>query len=215
VTADQRRLLLFLGLSLVAIAVAHVLDPWAYSALALPAAQNRDWGRLLRIVGFGGTWLVIAIALWLESRRRDRDQESAERLSEAAAAVLLGVIVAGIAGELAKMLIRRERPGPTEGLSYHFRPFSERPFYTGGLGLPSTHAVVAFAGAAVIHRRFRGVGAVLLMLAAGCGLTRVFAQAHFLSDAVAGALGGWWIGAWIPRLRGRNRSRLQGEAVHK
>ncbi len=35
---------------------------------------------------------------------------------------------------------------------------------------------------------------VLLALAAGCGLTRVFAHAHFLSDVVVGAIGGGWLG---------------------
>jgi len=211
VTSNQRRAFLLLGLSITAFLGAHLLDPWAYSALTLPKAADRDWGRLLRVMGYAPTWLVFAIALWLESRGREPD--SAARLREAAAAALVAVTVAGLAGEAAKLLVRRERPAATEGLGYLFRPFSDRPFSGGGLGMPSTHAAVAFAGAAAIRRRFRGAGMVLLALAAGCGLTRVFAQAHFLSDAVGGALGGWWVGALMPRLRGRNRGPLAGEAA--
>ena len=57
---------------------------------------------------------------------------------------------------------------------------------------PSTYA--ALAGATVLARRYPRTTPLLLALAAGCGLTRVFAHAHYLSDVVAGALGGSAIG---------------------
>jgi len=203
---DRRRLLLLLLLSVAALVAAHVLDPWAYTVLDWAKPAERDWGRLLRIMGYGPTWLVISIALWLESRRRA--SPSAEVLRDAAIGTLVAVTVAAIASEVLKMLIRRERPSPTLGLSYQFRAFSEQPLSTRNLGMPSGHATVAFAGAAALNRRFPGAGPVILALAVGCGLTRVFSQAHFLSDAVAGALGGWWVGSFIPGRRPWRRKRL-------
>ena len=48
-----------------ALAAAHLIDAWAVHALALPSANDRDWGRFLRILGFAPTWLVIAVAIML------------------------------------------------------------------------------------------------------------------------------------------------------
>jgi undecaprenyl-diphosphatase len=172
-----RRWALLLGLGLAAVVGSHLLDPWAYHALANPAAGERDWGRMLRIIGFAPTWGLVALALWLEGSRRD-----------AARQVTIAVVVGGLAAEALKLLIRRERPGPE--LEYVFRAFTDHPFSTRDLGMPSSHAMVAFAGAAAVALRFRKVGPVVFALAAGCGLTRLMAQAHFLSDVVAGALGG-------------------------
>jgi hypothetical protein len=57
--------------------------------------------------------------------------------------------------------------------------------------------MVAFAGAAALGRRFPRAAPILYGLAAGCGLTRVFAQAHFLSDEVAAGFGGTVTGRWV------------------
>ncbi|MGH7560630.1 MAG: phosphatase PAP2 family protein, partial [Gemmatimonadales bacterium] len=67
------------------------------------------------------------------------------------------------------------------------------------IGLPSSHVMVAFAGAAVLARLFPGAAPVGYLLAAGCALTRVLARAHFLSDVVVGAVAGWAVGALIWR----------------
>jgi membrane-associated phospholipid phosphatase len=92
------------------------------------------------------------------------------------------------------MLFRRERPGLHDG-EWVFRAFTDRPFDTRDLGLPSSHVVVAFAGSAVLARLFPGAAPVVYLLAAGCGLSRVLARAHFVSDSVTGALAGWAVGA--------------------
>lgn len=202
----RRRTLVLLAVSVVALVVAHLADPWAYTALAWSRPAERDWGRLLRVMGYLPTWLVIALAFWIEGR--NRTPNAAAELRDAARAILVATIIGGIVAELLKLLIRRERPGPTAGISYSFRPFSERPFYSGDLGLPSSHVMVAFAGAGALNRRFPRAGPIVLALAAGCGLTRLFSQAHFLSDAVAGALGGWWIGALISGRRTSATARL-------
>jgi undecaprenyl-diphosphatase len=159
------------------IVLAHLLDRWAYDALAYRAAGDRDWGRLLRVMGFAPTWGLVALAFWLDGRRRDVARQ-----------VVLAVLVGGLGAELIKLLVRRVRPGPE--LEYLFRAFSDHPFSTRDLGMPSSHVMVAFAGAAAVALRFRRVGPVVYTLAAGCGLSRLMAQAHWLSDVVAGAVGG-------------------------
>ncbi len=186
--------------ALVLLLAAHGLDGWAGSALRRPSANDRDWGRLLRILGYAPTWLVIAALFWLQSRARSDRPEIASDLAQTGRAILVAVAVGGIMAEVAKLLIRRERPGG-DFASYHFRDFASAPWSTKNLGIPSSHTMVAFAGAAALGRRFPRTAPVLLALAAGCGLTRIFAQAHFLSDVVAGAVGGGAVGWWAGRRR--------------
>jgi membrane-associated phospholipid phosphatase len=183
----------------VAITAAHWLDPWAYQHWSIPSVGEKDWGRMLRILGFVPTWALIAAAFWLESRVA---RQSQPELVVTAKAVLMAAVVGGLASELAKLLIRRERPNVAAGL-YHFRGFDLQPFNTSPLGMPSGHTMTAFAGASALGRRYPRAAPLLLALAAGCGLTRIFAQAHFLSDVVAGAVGGGWIGSAIATRFGR------------
>ncbi|MGE3617670.1 MAG: phosphatase PAP2 family protein [Gemmatimonadales bacterium] len=178
-----------------AVAASHLVDGWANVAMRWPAANDRDWGRMLRILGFAPTWGLIALMLWLESRA---GAAGAVRLRAAARAVVIAVATAGILAEVVKLLVRRDRPAEVF-LGYSFRPFADRPLSTSGFGFPSSHAAVAFAGAAALGTLFPRVGAVLLLLAAGTGLTRIFGHAHFVSDVAAGALGGAWIGTWAAR----------------
>ncbi len=173
----------------IAIVIAHLLDPWMYRHVRLENIYSEDWGRLLRVLGYLPLWLVLAFALWLHERPRAWRRPAALALSPA---------LAGIAGELLKLLLRRERPGAHEGL-YYFRPFSERTFSSSGLALPSSHAVVAFGAAAILSRLFPRAAIVWWVLAWGCALSRVAAGAHFLSDVVVSAVVGWIAGSLVWR----------------
>ncbi|MGQ0704176.1 MAG: phosphatase PAP2 family protein [Gemmatimonadales bacterium] len=185
----RRRLALALLGAALATLAALWLDPWVFQTVRYPGVYQHDWGRLLRISGSIFFWVALAVAFWLEGRR-DRGQV---RL---AGALLLGPAIAGGAAELLKLLVRRERPGLHEG-EYFYRPFTERLFDTHDLGFPSSHVMVAFGGAAVLARRYPKAALVLYLLAAGCGVTRLLAESHFLSDVVGGALGGWAVGTWV------------------
>jgi membrane-associated phospholipid phosphatase len=92
--------------------------------------------------------------------------------------------------ELLKLAFRRERPGLTDG-AHVFRPWSDRPFSTAELGLPSSEAAVAFAAAAVLARLFPEARGLWYGVALGCALTRVAARGHFMSDIVFAALVGY------------------------
>jgi membrane-associated phospholipid phosphatase len=195
-----RRQAVALAAAVGAVVLAHLLDRWAYANVVLPSAADRDWGRLLRILGFAPTWLAVAGLFWLESRRGEDGRE----LRVTAQALVLAVAVCGVLSEVVKLLVRRERPSATADL-YQFRPFEVDPFSSRGLGMPSGHTTVAFAGAGALSRRYPRAAPLLLALAAGCGLTRVWAQAHFLSDVVAAAVGAGWLGSAIAGRLGRAR----------
>lgn len=185
-----------------ALALSLAFDQWAWRSWQVPGIYEKDWGRLLRVMGSLVFWFPLALAVWLE--RRAREPETAGR----AWLLLAAPTLAGGVGELLKMLFRRERPGPHNG-EWVFRAFTDRPFETKDLGLPSSHVVVAFAGAAVLARLFPRVAPVVYVLATGCALSRVLARAHFVSDSVTGALVGWAVGALAWRLaEGRSRRRI-------
>jgi len=180
--------------ALLAIAIAHLLDPLAFQYLRVDNIYGEDWGRFLRVQGFLPLWLVAGGALMLQDGDRGR------RLWRGRGGLLMGsATLGGIAAELLKLLFRRLRPG--ELGEYAFRPFAERTFSTGGLALPSSHALVAFGAAAMLARLFPRARWVWWGLAWGCGLSRVAAGAHFLSDVVVAAVVGWLVGWWVWRWR--------------
>jgi membrane-associated phospholipid phosphatase len=181
-----------LALAALALVLAHLLDGAAFRHVRLEDVYQEDWGRLLRVMGFVPTWLLAAAALALH------DATPLRRLHRARAGLLiLAPALAGGAAELVKLAVRRLRPG--ELGEYVFRPWTERTWSTGGLGLASSHAAVAFGAATVLSRMFPHARAVWWALAWGCAFTRVAAGAHFLSDVVAAAVLGWLVGVGLWR----------------
>lgn len=166
-------------LATTAIVAAHLLDGWAWQNLGRDGVYAHDSGRLLRIVGYYPLWVLMGWAVWLETRSRR-------------AGLLLALVpgLAGLAAEVLKLLLRRERPAPHDG-AYVFRAFTDQPWSTKLIGLPSSHALVAFGGAWMLCKLYPRARVVWLLLAAGCALTRVQARAHFLSDVVVAAVAAW------------------------
>lgn len=173
--------------AIVAIVLAHLGDSWAWAHLGRPGIYDHDLGRMFRTVGFLPIWLLLAVALWLVSHDRRR-------------AVLLAVVptAGGLLAEVMKILLRRERPGLHDG-AYYFRPFSDHLIATKDIGLPSSHALVAFSGAWLLCRFYPRGWPIWLLLAVGCAVTRVQAQAHFLSDVTVGAVAAYLMVALIWR----------------
>jgi membrane-associated phospholipid phosphatase len=186
-----------LGLAAAAsIILSLLLDRWAFDALFYPPVHEKDWGRFLRSIGSLVFWTPLAIAVWLEGRARGAPQPRQASL------LIVAPVAAGLGAEVLKILLRRERPSLHAG-EWVFRSFAERPFSTSALGLPSSHVMVAFGGAAVLARLFPRAAPVAYLLAAGCGLTRVLSRGHFLSDVVVGAVAGWAVGALLWRRFGK------------
>lgn len=174
----------FLLIAVAAIVLAHLGDGWAYLHLVKDGVYDRDAGRLLRVIGYLPLWLVLAVALWLETRDRRR-----------ALLLAFAPALAGLAAEVLKILLRRERPNLHDG-AYFFRPFADEFLKTKAIGLPSSHAMVAFGGAWILCRLYPKGWPVWVLLAAGCALTRVQARAHFLSDVTVAAVASWLV-VWL------------------
>ena len=188
----SRRLALTLAAAALATTLSFGLDPWVWRQFSYPSVYDHDWGRLLRVTGSLVFWAPLALAVSLEARARRLDWARRGWL------LFLGPVLAGGIGELLKLLIRRERPN-LHGGAYFYRDFSERPFDSHDLGFPSSHVVVAFAGAAVLARFYPRAGAVAYALALGCAVSRILAQAHFTSDVVAAGIMGWAVATWLGR----------------
>jgi membrane-associated phospholipid phosphatase len=190
----NHRPLLLIGVASAMIVAAHLLDPLAFRYLRIDNVHGEDWGRMLRVMGFLPLWLIAGVALMLHERTPLR-----AALRSRGGLIMAGATLGGIAAELAKLIVRRLRPG--ELGQYAFRPWTERTFSTGGLGMPSSHALVAFGAAATLSRIFPRARLIWWGLAWGCGLTRVASGAHFLSDVVAAAVIGYAVGALVWRWR--------------
>ena len=177
--------------------VAFLADGWAYRNLGVEGIHDEDWGRLLRVMGYLPLWLLLGTALVLHDWPR-RTAESVRPALRRGLLLVGGAAVSGIVGELLKLLFRRERPRAHDG-EYFFRAFTDRPLHSGGLALPSSHAIVAFGAAAMLARLFPRAAPVWYLLAAGCAFTRVAAGAHFVSDVVVSFLAAWLVVAWLWR----------------
>ena len=174
-------------ITLFAFAVASLGDRWVFDNVVNPTVYDHDWGRLLRVMGFGGTWIAIAAAVGLHEGRDPAHRPLARRR---AWLLFWAPALGGSVAELLKIVIRRERPMLNDG-AYGFRPWDERTWSGGGLALPSSHSAVAFAGAAMLARYYPRARWVGYTLAAGCAATRLLSRAHFLSDVVLAAGIGW------------------------
>ena len=190
-------------------------DQWTYQHVYHKNLYDLDWARLLRLIGWWPTWAILAFTLWLHERG-----EAAARGAARPGAVRRALLVAGspaAAGmlcEALKLLIRRERPDAGAG-EWLFRPWDEQTFSTAGLATPSSHTMVAFAGATMAARLFPRARWVFYALAWGCAATRVLSHAHYLSDATFGAVLGWAVGwgLWIEL--GRSEASPAGEGLRE
>ncbi len=164
----------------VVIAAAHLVDVWAWTHVRDPKVYERDWGRLLRSAGFLPTWLIVGIALWAH----DRGSTGARWRG---GLMVLVPTVTGALAEVLKLVFRRLRPGDTSP-EYVFRSFLDHPWSNKGLGMPSSHMMVAMGAAVVLARLFPRVWWMWYLIAIGCGVTRVLAVAHYASDVAVAAV---------------------------
>lgn len=178
-------------------AVPMLADRWAYDNLHVERIYDQDWARLLRQMGWFPTWMIASLAVWTAQR-----PINAALAKRNAWLIVLAPGAGGLLSELIKLLVRRQRP-ELNGGDYGFRPWSEDPFSSAGLAMPSGHTAVAFAACTALAHIFPGARWIWYSLAFGCGLTRVMARGHFVSDVAVGALLGWcagW-GVWIAMRR--------------
>lgn len=154
-----------------------------------------DWYQMFRAAGFLPTWLLIGGGIWLvEQRGRQHPSRGL--------AIILGAIVTGLMAETLKLVFGRHRPMLDGTLDWNplFGAILLPDTYGHSLGLPSSHASVAFGAAFVVMRVYPGAGWVAMVAAAGCALTRLLAGAHVLSDVVVAAMLGGLISSMLVRM---------------
>ena len=103
------------------------------------------------------------------------------------------IIASGIITPTIKFVTGRARPRENLGIAY-FHPFS--PSYSSNSSFPSGHATQAFAVASVIANHYdeAWVAYSSYTVAGLVGVARIYHDAHFTSDVLAGAMIGTLVG---------------------
>lgn len=212
------RALLPAGLALGLLLVLALDRPLLQLLLWSGKPPKSDLLLLLRVWGSLWLWLGIAFTAGLLEWRRVR--RKLDGTLERVGVLLLSPLAGGLVAEALKLVVRRERPSDLD--AYLFRSWLERPWSTSGLGLPSSHAAVAFAGSAALGLLYPELRWPAVLMALGCGFTRVASGAHYPSDVLAAALVGVLCAMLVskrlvPQLRPRLVSwlrRLEQPAEH-
>lgn len=189
-TAKRKRQLILLTAWVIGLAVVSLLD-WPLVRLGAdikPTFRDTDYYNGLKVFGAFPLWLIFGLAVWLYESAGHKRFEKA--VTERGLAIILSPIIAGVLDAGLKLLFRRERPDLQVG-HYVFRPITEHTFAGGGLGLPSSHAAVTFAGMLTLARLYPPIRHLCFLLACGTAAQRIVSGAHFPSDTYVGAAVGY------------------------
>jgi hypothetical protein len=118
------------------------------------------------------------------------------------------IIASCVIAPILKYTFGRARPNQTAQDNDTFDPFS------GNSSFPSGHTTQAFTVASVLAFTYDDeplVGGIGFTVAAGVGFSRIYADMHYMSDVVAGAIIGTWVGYEVVKFNRRRR----GEEVER
>lgn len=186
---SKGELLPLLGLIGLILIAATVLDSTVYVKIHANGIYDKDIGRLFRIWGYLGTWVLIAVSMASIEISQQKKSGSTQKLSKqlvSPLSLLASTSLSGLLAEIVKIFVRRERP--IGAGTYVFRNFLDQPFNTSLLGFPSSHTAVAFGGSWMLITLYPSLRIPCLVMATGCGITRILAGAHFLTDVIGGAI---------------------------
>src|SRR5213594_73420 len=150
---------------------------WATTLMEGASRYGRGWTLALLCI------LFLFLGLFLKRKK----------WSETGLLSLYSMIVSSLSAQIVKHLVGRARPRLME----HGLTFLGPSFLAGVRGLdsfPSGHAASTFALAVVLTRAYPRAKVAFYMMASIISFSRLYLGAHFLSDAVGGALLGLWIG---------------------
>ncbi|MDX2146625.1 MAG: phosphatase PAP2 family protein [Planctomycetota bacterium] len=178
----------------VGLIVVHAFDGPIFRALLSPdeeALEGRSLYQVFRQLGYFPTWLIVGLAIGLELQRRRQggiELPPLKRERQGPDSVVMLITCSAISGalaELMKLVIGRSRPDAFGSPVYRgwFAGFEDG----SNLGLPSSHAAVAFGAAFALLHAYPGAGWVLVLGATGCGITRIMAGAHLPTDVYVAA----------------------------
>ncbi|MFW5683156.1 MAG: phosphatase PAP2 family protein, partial [Phycisphaeraceae bacterium] len=165
------------------------LDAPAYRLFEDTHTSDTWWHRGLKALGWAPLWLAVAAVLLVIDATRHKTL-GWKNVFARPALLAFACGLGGLIAEVLKLLLRRLRPGVADG-EYLLRPFTVDPLSSNNLGLPSSHAMVAFAACMMAGRLWPKLAPLFWLFAAGCGLSRVMAEAHFVSDVALAAACAW------------------------
>lgn len=140
------------------------------------------------LLGRGLTVPLIGAALWIYGHYRKNS-----RVKDLGWAVLVSLLVSALAVNLIKLGLQLPRPTPRTGY-----------------GFPSGDSGTAFSFAAVIGTAFPSLAPWAFLLATLASISRLYFRAHYVWDAVGGALIGLASGGYIARRKLGSRSAATG-----
>jgi len=149
---------------------------------------------------FGGAYAFGILGMFYIDGIAFQNPKATAVAQDGLAASLIGQGVSSIV----KRTVGRSRPREHRGSS-SFRPFS------GHTSFPSGHATEAFTVAAVISTHYPRPSVQILSygIAGLAAYARIVYNAHFVSDAVAGAVIGTAVGKAVVHFNQQNRTGLQ------
>jgi membrane-associated phospholipid phosphatase len=149
-----------------------------------PFGQEYAWGVL-------GAYAVVGLVF-----------HDADARDTAIDGILASILASGIVTPSFKLIVGRARPNQSDD------PTTFHPFQSGYASFPSGHATQAFVVASVIsaHSDKFWVSASAYGLASLVAFARVYHNAHWTSDVVAGALVGTLVGRSVVTLNNRIRA---------
>lgn len=168
--------------------VDHVVSARLVEQRGLPG----DLDKLFAAAEHFGTPFGQALILWLVFAV---DRRRAWRIPRLAATAIMG----GLAADLLKLSIGRERPKYFDFTAIADSFSGWFPLGVGGSqhqSFPSAHTASAVAFAVAMCWAYPKGRTVFLTLAGLVALQRIEANAHFVSDTCVGAALGWLIGSW-------------------
>ena len=207
--------------------LASLADDALYRAIdpSLASRERLDgawWYFVLRNTGTLLTWLVLGIVILTVDQLRRRPPNQPENLPIRGPYIAISAGIAGLAAELGKLIISRERPATIQTLesgveALVYQGYQFRGLFAGfadgsNLGLPSSHAATAAGGAFALAMVWPKLWPLALGVSVGCGVSRLLTGAHFASDVYAGIVLGWLVAFWFGRglLRPRPRRAIPG-----
>ncbi len=201
----RRSRLALLGIGLVLVALATLIDRAAFHATYVGAGRDasaasaardaiakKDWYQALRAVGYLPTWVALGLACLVVALAPARARGVASPPGSASLGIrlIIAPLLAGGLAEALRPIVGRVRPLFTDGQTmFGSVPGLAREQIS--FGGASSHAAVAFGGAFALVLAHPRLAWIALPLAAGCGYTRMLSGAHFLSDVLAGAVLGY------------------------
>lgn len=177
-------ILFIVGLLLI-VAVEAPLYHWLRS---LRDSIGTNMLELFKSFGFWGFWVLAAAALVMQDLP-NQGLRGWQAVFRRAGFLLGSALMSGLAAEILKIFIRRERPQGALFQHSIFRAWSGDVLRSNDLSTPSSHAAVAFGAAWALWFLFPRPKLVWFALACACSFSRVVEEAHLPGDI--------YIAAWL------------------